>query len=64
MQQMNLFSGLKAAGVMEVDLRLTWDRRFVCLHDERVDGETTGVNPISEQPSRSEDTQSSRAGDG
>jgi glycerophosphoryl diester phosphodiesterase len=48
MQQMNFFSGLETVGVMEVDLRLTWDRRFVCLHDERGDGETTGVNPTFE----------------
>jgi len=49
MQRVNLHAGLEAAAVMEVDLRLTRDGQFVCLHDEPLDGETTGVGPVSEQ---------------
>lgn len=43
-----LLEGLAAGASMEVDLRLHADHSFVCLHDETLDRETSGVCPVAE----------------
>jgi len=43
-----LLEGLAAGASMEVDLRLHADHSFVCLHDERLDRETTGKGPVAQ----------------
>jgi glycerophosphoryl diester phosphodiesterase len=43
-----LLEGLAAGASMEVDLRLHADHSFVCLHDETLDGETSGKGPVAQ----------------
>jgi len=43
----NLVAGLEAGAALEVDLVLTADRHFVCLHDLTLDAETTGTGPVA-----------------
>ena len=43
----NLVAGLEAEAALEVDLVLTADRHFVCLHDLTLDAETTGTGPVA-----------------
>ena len=44
----NLEAGLESGAVMEVDIRLTRDGRWLCLHDETLDRETSGSGLASE----------------
>ena len=44
--QHRLAEGLALGASMEVDLRVHAEGGFVCLHDERLDRETTGVGPV------------------
>jgi glycerophosphoryl diester phosphodiesterase len=43
----NLKAGLRAGASLEVDLQLLACRRFICLHDARLEGETTGAGLVS-----------------
>jgi glycerophosphoryl diester phosphodiesterase len=43
----NLAAGLEAGAALEVDLVLTADGDFVCLHDLTLDAETTGTGPVA-----------------
>jgi glycerophosphoryl diester phosphodiesterase len=43
----NLIAGLMARAALEVDLVLTADGHFVCLHDLTLDAETTGAGPVA-----------------
>jgi len=43
----NLRAGLEAGAALEIDLVLTADRHFVCLHDRDLDRETTGNGPVA-----------------
>lgn len=43
----NLIAGLKLGASMEVDLQLTSDQTFVCLHDDLLDIETDGVGSVA-----------------
>jgi glycerophosphoryl diester phosphodiesterase len=43
----NLETGLEAGASLEVDLQLLACGRFVCLHDARLEGETTGFGLVS-----------------
>jgi len=43
----NLRAGLEAGASLEVDLQRLACGRFVCLHDARLEGETTGSGPVS-----------------
>jgi glycerophosphoryl diester phosphodiesterase len=43
----NLVAGLEAGAALEVDLVLTADGHFVCLHDLTLDAETTGTGPVA-----------------
>jgi glycerophosphoryl diester phosphodiesterase len=43
----NLRAGLAAGASLEVDLRRLACGRFVCLHDARLDEETTGEGPVA-----------------
>ncbi len=43
----SLAAGLAAGALMEVDLQLTADDHWVCLHDATLDGETTGTGPVA-----------------
>lgn len=43
----NLRAGLEAGASLEVDLQLLACGRFVCLHDARLEGETTGYGRVS-----------------
>jgi glycerophosphoryl diester phosphodiesterase len=43
----NLRAGLAAGASLEVDLRRLACGRFVCLHDVRLEGETTGEGPVA-----------------
>jgi glycerophosphoryl diester phosphodiesterase len=43
-----LLEGLAAGASMEVDLRRHADHSFVCLHDARLDRETSGSGPVAE----------------
>jgi len=43
-----LLEGLAAGASMEVDLRRHADFSFVCLHDARLDRETSGNGPVAE----------------
>jgi glycerophosphoryl diester phosphodiesterase len=43
----NLAAGLEAGASLEVDLRLLACGRFACLHDARLEGETTGSGLVS-----------------
>lgn len=36
------------ADILETDLRLTFDREFVCIHDSTVDRTTDGTGPVAE----------------
>jgi glycerophosphoryl diester phosphodiesterase len=40
-------AGLEAGAALEVDLVLTADGHFVCLHDLTLDAETTGAGPVA-----------------
>ncbi len=39
--------GLGRGALLEVDLQLTDDSHWVCLHDATLDGETTGSGPVA-----------------
>jgi glycerophosphoryl diester phosphodiesterase len=43
----NLRAGLAAGASLEVDLRRLACGRFVCLHDAKLEGETTGRGPVA-----------------
>jgi glycerophosphoryl diester phosphodiesterase len=43
----NLVAGLESGAALEVDLVLTADGHFVCLHDLTLDAETTGAGPVA-----------------
>lgn len=43
----NLLTGLAGGASMEVDLRRLACGRWVCLHDDRLEGETTGHGPVA-----------------
>jgi glycerophosphoryl diester phosphodiesterase len=43
----NLKTGLQAGASLEVDIQLLACGRFVCLHDARLEGETTGFGLVS-----------------
>jgi len=43
----SLAQGLAAGALMEVDLQLTADDHWVCLHDATLDAETTGTGPVA-----------------
>jgi glycerophosphoryl diester phosphodiesterase len=43
----NLAAGLEIGAALEVDLVLTADGHFVCLHDLTLDAETTGSGPVA-----------------
>jgi glycerophosphoryl diester phosphodiesterase len=43
----NLVAGLDSGAALEVDLVLTADGHFVCLHDLTLDAETTGAGPVA-----------------
>jgi glycerophosphoryl diester phosphodiesterase len=45
----NLVTGLEAGAVMEVDIRLTADGRWVCLHDRSIRDETSGTGSLDER---------------
>lgn len=42
----NLAAGLAGGAALEVDLSLTADGAFVCIHDTTLDRETTGSGPV------------------
>jgi glycerophosphoryl diester phosphodiesterase len=44
----NLRAGLAAGASMEVDIRSLACGRFVCLHDPRLESETTGQGPVAD----------------
>ncbi len=44
----NLVAGIAAGAALEVDIGLTADNHFVCLHDLTLDRETTGSGPVYE----------------
>lgn len=44
----NLAAGLIAGAALEIDLVVTADGHFVCLHDLTLDAETTGTGPVAE----------------
>jgi glycerophosphoryl diester phosphodiesterase len=44
----NLRAGLAAGASLEVDLRRLACGRFVCLHDPRLESETTGEGPVAD----------------
>jgi glycerophosphoryl diester phosphodiesterase len=44
--------GLARGALLEVDLRLTADDHWVCLHDATLDAETTGRGPVAAAPRR------------
>ena len=44
----NLWLGLSLGATLEVDIRLLSCGRFVCLHNEHLDAETTGTGPVCE----------------
>lgn len=43
----SLAEGLAVGALMEVDLQLTADDHWVCLHDATLDAETTGTGPVA-----------------
>lgn len=43
----SLAEGVAAGALMEVDLQLTADDHWVCLHDATLDAETTGTGPVA-----------------
>ena len=43
----NLAAGLEAGAALEVDLVMTADGHFVCLHDLTLDAETSGTGPVA-----------------
>ena len=43
----NLAAGLTAGAALEVDLVVTADGHFLCLHDLTLDAETTGTGPVA-----------------
>jgi glycerophosphoryl diester phosphodiesterase len=43
----NLAAGLLAGAALEVDLVVTADGHFLCLHDLTLDAETTGTGPVA-----------------
>jgi len=43
----SLAVGIRRGALMEVDLQLTRDGHWVCLHDDTVDAETTGTGPVA-----------------
>lgn len=43
----NLVAGLEAGAALEVDLVLTADGHFACLHDLTLEAETTGAGPVA-----------------
>ncbi len=43
----NLAAGLTADAALEVDLVVTADSHFLCLHDLTLDAETTGTGPVA-----------------
>ena len=43
----NLAAGLTAGAALEVDLVVTVDSHFLCLHDLTLDAETTGTGPVA-----------------
>lgn len=45
--RLSLAKGLAAGALMEVDLQLTEDDHWVCLHDLTLDAETTGTGPVA-----------------
>lgn len=45
----NLVAGLEAGAVMEVDIRLTADGRWACLHDREIRDETSGTGSLDER---------------
>ena len=48
----SLALGLERGALLEVDLRLTSDGHWVCLHDATLDAETTGSGPVDQTPRR------------
>jgi len=46
----SLALGLARGALLEVDLQLTGDDHWVCLHDATLDGETTGSGPVAGTP--------------
>ncbi len=46
----NLVAGLEAGAALEVDLVVTADGHFLCLHDLTLDAETTGTGPLLRRP--------------
>ena len=48
----SLAIGLARGALMEVDLQLTGDDHWVCLHDATLEGETTGSGPVAATPRR------------
>ncbi len=48
----SLALGLARGALMEVDLQLTGDDHWVCLHDATLDSETTGSGPVAATPRR------------
>jgi glycerophosphoryl diester phosphodiesterase len=59
-----LWEGMALGAAMEVDLRLHADHSFVCLHDETLDGETTGSGPVINAAAETLRTLSLRRADG
>jgi glycerophosphoryl diester phosphodiesterase len=43
----NLVAGLAAGAALEVDVVVTADGHFLCLHDLTLDAETTGMGPVA-----------------
>lgn len=43
----NLAAGLLAGAALEVDLSMSADGAFVCIHDATLDRETTGTGPVA-----------------
>lgn len=43
----NLVAGLAAGAALEVDVVVTADGQFLCLHDLTLDAETTGTGPVA-----------------
>ncbi|MCB9942833.1 MAG: hypothetical protein H6851_04350 [Geminicoccaceae bacterium] len=60
----SLREGLARGALLEVDLQTTADGHWVCLHDDTLDGETTGSGIVAETPRAAMESLRQRAVDG
>lgn len=60
----SLAIGLARGALLEVDLQLTGDDHWICLHDATLEGETTGSGAVAATPRRVIESLSQRHQDG